>query len=166
VAVRPANPVGHRDLQRQYRLRIALFLTFAVLVVVVLGTFYRTANTLRRLEVVEAERDGWQRPDDVVQALDLEAGKTGVDLGCGAGYFALKLSRAVGQRGQVVAIDIRRSPLLFLRVRALLEGRHNLRIVRGEPDDPGLAAGTADAILIANTFHELRDAGSILAHAL
>ena len=160
------NPDGDPDLQRQYRVRIALFLALVVLAIFALGTVYRTANTLRRLEVVEAERDGWQRPGDVVRALDLGAGKTAVDLGCGAGYFALKLSRAVGERGLVVAIDIRRLPLLFLRMRALLEGRHNLRIARGDPDDPRLAAGTADAILIANTFHELRDAGSILAHAL
>jgi ubiquinone/menaquinone biosynthesis C-methylase UbiE len=158
--------MGQSNLQRQYRVRIALFLALAVVVVFTLGTVYRTANTLRRLEVVEADRDRWQRPGDVVRALDLEAGQTAVDLGCGAGYFALKLSRAVGEKGQVIAVDVRRLPLLFLRLRALLERRHNLHIVRGQSEDPGLAAGTADAILVANTFHELSDAGSILSHVL
>jgi ubiquinone/menaquinone biosynthesis C-methylase UbiE len=153
-------------LHRQYCVRIAVFLALVVLTVFTLGMVYQTVNTLRRLEVVEAERDRWQRPGEVLGALDLRAGNTAVDLGCGAGYFALKLSHAVGDRGRVVAIDIRRVPLLFLQLRALLEGRHNLTVARTQPDDPGLAAGTVDAVLIANTFHELGSPGSILRHVI
>jgi len=34
------------------------------------GTALRVVNTLRQLKVVEAERDTWQRPAEVVRALD------------------------------------------------------------------------------------------------
>ena len=153
-----------RSTRRAYRIRIALFLACVGLTAFALDTLTRTVNTLRRLELVEAERDHWQRPTDVLAAMNLGAGKTAVDLGCGSGYFALKLARAVGERGLVVAIDIRSVPLLFLRLRALLEGRRNLLVALGRPDDPGLASGSVDAVLIANTFHELGDRRTVLGH--
>ncbi len=157
------SPVDPDDLRWRYRLRIALFLLFAALALFASSTVWRTAVTLRHLEVVEAERDRWQQPEQVVRALDLRPERTVVDLGCGAGYFALKLSPAVGQTGRVVAVDVRTLPLQVLRWRALLGGRHNLQIERGEADDPHLAPGSADAVLIANTWHELRDRPRILA---
>ncbi len=156
-------PVGSIDLRWRYRVRIGVFLLFAALAALASSTVWRTVATLRRLEVVEAERDLWQRPDQVARALELEAGQTVVDLGCGAGYFSFKLSAAVGPAGRVVAVDVRSLPLMFLRLRALLGNRHNLKIVQGEPDDPHLTAGSADAVLIANTWHELGDRPRILA---
>ena len=51
--------------------------------------------------MVEADRDRWQRPSDVLQALDLHEGNVAVDLGSGAGYFALRAAAVVGQRGEV-----------------------------------------------------------------
>jgi predicted methyltransferase len=56
-----------------------------------LNTLYAFTNTLNRLDAVESERDQWERPWDVLRALDLRPGNTAVDLGSGAGYFALKL---------------------------------------------------------------------------
>jgi SAM-dependent methyltransferase len=86
-----------------------------------------------------------------------------VDLGCGAGYFALKLSAAVGTTGTVHAVDILRLPLIFLWIRALRGGARNLHVVLGDPDDPHIA-GPVDAVLIANTYHELSRPTVVLAH--
>ena len=36
------------------------------------NTLYSFTNTLNRLDVVESERDRWQRPLDVLRALDLQ----------------------------------------------------------------------------------------------
>jgi predicted methyltransferase len=83
--------------------KLALFLASAILIFLSLNTLYSFTNTLRQLDLIEAERDRWQRPSDVVRALDLREGNTAVDLGSGAGYFALKLSPAVGKTGQVLA---------------------------------------------------------------
>jgi ubiquinone/menaquinone biosynthesis C-methylase UbiE len=82
--------------------------------------------------------------------------------GSGVGYFALKLSPVVGKRGSVVAEDIRRESLAFLRIRAFVRSPRNIRTIRGELDDPRLAAGFADAVLIANTYHELTEPKAIL----
>jgi predicted methyltransferase len=143
---------------------VALLAVAAGLTAVLLGTSYQTVGTLRRLEVVEAERDGWQRPAEVVDALELAPGQAVVDLGCGSGYFTLKLSDRVGDGGRVLAVDIRRLPLILLRLRALLGRRHNLSTLLGTADDPGLRPDTADAVLVANTLHEIARPAAVLPH--
>ena len=97
-----------------YRVKLALFFLCAVTVFLIFNVGYSVLNTLSRLDVVEAERDQWQRPSDVVLALDLKSGDVVVDLGCGSGYFTLKLSPPIGSSGRVIAEDIRRLPLVFL----------------------------------------------------
>src|SRR5216684_3318670 len=93
------GPAPDSKFQRTYRVGIALFLVCVVLIVLFLSTVYQGIQTLARLNVVERERDQWQRPSEVIQALNLREGGGVVDLGSGAGYFALKLSSAVGKNG-------------------------------------------------------------------
>jgi ubiquinone/menaquinone biosynthesis C-methylase UbiE len=121
-------------------------------------------RTLGELDRVEAERDTWQRPEAVVAQLGLRPGATAVDLGAGAGYFALKMASAVGPSGRVLAVDLRRESLVFLRMRAWRRGLPGISTIVGEFADPRLPRDTtADAVLIANTFHELSDPDPILA---
>lgn len=147
-----------------YRIKLVLFLACAIALLFLFNTAYQGLNTLSRLNVVEAERDQWQRPSDVVQALALKPGSVVVDLGCGSGYFTLKLSSPVGTSGSVLAEDIRRLPLAFLWLRAILKNERNVSIVHGDPDDPHLRVQSVNAVLIANTYHEFTDSGSILVH--
>ena len=144
--------------------RLAGFLACAVLVLLGLNTLYSFTNTLKRLDQVEAERDLWQRPTDVLRAMSLQEGQTVVDLGSGAGYFALKLSPAVGKRGQVLAVDLRKLSLFFLWTRALLGGQHNIHVILGQADDPHLSSGSVDAVLICNAYHEFSNPERMLDH--
>src|SRR5512135_109987 len=148
---------GHRG-------RLVLFLLNALVVFATMYVLYSAIDTLRQLEVIESERDQWQRPAEVLQVLDLRPGNVVVDLGSGAGYFALKLSPIVGKQGQVLAVDIRKLSLSFLWIRALLSQERNIRVVLSDEDDPRLPPGAVDAVLIANTFHELRDPKVMLGH--
>ena len=145
-------------------LRPGLVLLAVFLVVGLAGIAYQGVRTLQTLTAVEADRDQWQRPEDVIRRLNLKDGSVVVDLGSGAGYFTLKLSDAVGPRGEVVAVDLRQFSLLFLRIRAFLRRKNNIRIIVGHPDNPHLAAATVDSVLIANTYHELIEPQSILRH--
>ncbi len=153
-----SNDIAHR----RPLFRLALFLVCAILILLALNTLYAFTNTLNRLDVVESERDQWQRPADVIRALDLHQGNTVVDLGSGAGYFALKLSPVVGSRGRVLAVDIRKLSLFFLWTRALRRGRQNVHVNVGEEDNPRLPTGTVDAVLICNTYHEFSNPELIL----
>ena len=93
------TPVPNDRVQRTYRVRIALFLIGAVLLVLLLSYLYEGIQTLNALEQIESDRDRWQRPSDVIQALNLHQGSVVVEFGCGVGYFALKLCPLVGKNG-------------------------------------------------------------------
>jgi ubiquinone/menaquinone biosynthesis C-methylase UbiE len=136
----------------------------AILILVAFNAVASFSNTLNRLSVVESQRDRWQRPADVLQSLGISEGSTVVDLGCGAGYFTLKLADVVGRRGEILAVDLRRLSLFFLRIRALLKNEHNVRIIVGTPDDPHLPSEHVDAVLISNTYHEFTHPGLMLQH--
>jgi predicted methyltransferase len=148
--------------------RIVSFLRPAlVLLAVFLGVgfamiAYQGVRTLQQLTAVEAERDEWQRPNDIIRALNLRRDSTVADLGCGSGYFALKLSAIVDSGGTVYAVDIRRLPLRVLWVRTLIRRQHNVRTVLGEPDNSRLPDSAVNAVLIANTYHELDNPASVL----
>jgi ubiquinone/menaquinone biosynthesis C-methylase UbiE len=145
-------------------LRVLLFLLTAIGILACVYLLTAVSTTLNRLNVVEAERDRWQRAGDVVKSLDVGQGSRVVDLGSGAGYFTLKLSDAVGAKGTVTAVDLRRLSLFFLRLRAVVGGRRNIRIIVGTPDDPLLPGGQADAVLISNTYHEFGNPSLMLDH--
>ena len=146
-----------------YRVKLLAFFFGALAVLFLFNTAYSALETMSRLNVVEAERDQWQRPVDVMQALDLKRGEVVADIGCGSGYFTLKLSSPVGENGRVIAEDIRRLPLAFLWLRTILRREHNVDIVYGDPNDPHLPM-RVDAVLILNTYHEFIDSRPILAH--
>jgi predicted methyltransferase len=138
-----------------------LLVLAAVGVVMGLGVLWDFLSTLDRLELVERERDRWQEPERILQALELPPDATVADLGCGAGYFTLKLARMVGDRGEVLAVDVRRLPLAVLAVRTRDIG--NVRVRHVEPKDPELPAGSLDGVLIVNTYHELAEPDATLA---
>lgn len=146
-----------------YRVKLLVVLVCALAILFIGDTVRSALDTISRLDVVEAERDRWQRPSDVVQAMGLRPGDVVVDLGCGSGYFTWKLSSSVGEGGRVIAEDIRSLPLGFLWVRTVLRRERNVTIVHGEPDDPHLPA-RANAVLVANTYHEFTDSRSVLVH--
>jgi predicted methyltransferase len=135
---------------------------FLVAGIVIIG--YRGIRTVQTLSSVEAERDQWQKPEDVIRELDLKSGDTVVDFGSGAGYFALKLASRVGPQGKVLAVDLRTVSLAFLRARTFLRGFHNVQTIRGAVDDPLLPSTRVDAVLVANTYHELTEAPAVLNH--
>jgi ubiquinone/menaquinone biosynthesis C-methylase UbiE len=126
----------------------------SILILAAADVIYQGIGTLNRLDFVERERDRWQRPSEIIRELKLKNGSVVADLGCGAGYFSLKLSSEVGAHGRVIAVDVRRLSLAFLWIRSLLRGAHNISIVHGEQDNPRLPA-PVDAVLIVNTYHEL-----------
>ena len=87
------------------------------------------------------ERDSFQKPDEVMRALALRPGERVADIGAGSGYFTLRVARAVGPSGQVLAIDINPDLLEFLDRRVKEAGLANVKTVRVEKDDPKLPAG-------------------------
>ena len=101
------------------------------------------------------ERDAWQKPDEVVQLLQLAPGMTVVDVGAGTGYFLARLSRAVGPSGRVIGTDIEPDMVRYMKERAGREELGNVEAVLAPPDDVGVPAGSADRVLVVDVWHHI-----------
>lgn len=99
------------------------------------------------------ERDRWQQPQRLVDALELQAGDTVADLGSGSGYLLPYLSRAVGRNGRVYAEEIQKEFLPSLRRRARRLG--NVTVVLGEAADPRLTPASVDCFVLLTVYHEV-----------
>jgi ubiquinone/menaquinone biosynthesis C-methylase UbiE len=109
-----------------------------------------------KLDLTTLGRDSWQRPADVVDALDLLPGDRVADLGSGEGYFVPRLTEAVGGEGRVYAVDTDEDVVEALALRFPPEST-NVEVVRAKFEDPMLPDGSLDVILIVNTYHHIED---------
>jgi len=110
------------------------------------------------LGLLEApDRDLWQMPGRIMDALGVGEGSVVADLGAGGGWFTIRLARRVGPNGRVYAEDINRLMLEAAKRRLAREGQRNVVPVLGTESDPRLPNGLIDAILVVDTYHEIND---------
>jgi len=95
----------------------------------------------------------WQMPNRVLTEIGVESGHTIADVGCGIGYFSVRLANKVGKSGIVYASDIDLGALTFLKEKAERQNIRNLKIIQGKADDPLLPDSAIDIVLIVNTVH-------------
>lgn len=103
------------------------------------------------------ERDGFQMPDEVMRTLAFRPGERVADVGAGSGYFTLRIARAVGPSGSVLATDIRQEMLDFLGNRLREEGVGNVELALVPKDDPQLPPRGLDTIVLVDVWHYIRD---------
>lgn len=103
------------------------------------------------------DRDVWQQPDQIMDALGVTAGSVVADIGAGAGWFTVRLGKRVGPAGLVYAQDVQRPVLDAIRRRAGKENLRNVQTRLGMDDNPNLPANALDAILIVDVYPEIED---------
>ncbi len=108
-------------------------------------------------------RDAYQKPHEVITALDLKPGEVIADLGAGSGYFTFRLARHVGDTGRVYAVDVSPDMILHLNRRIRELGSKNIVSILAAPDDPLLADGAIDRFFICDTWHHIGDHPKYLA---
>ena len=108
-------------------------------------------------------REEWQKVPEIVSALGIGDGSSVADIGAGGGFFTMRLARIVGGTGRVYAVDVAEDDLRRLRTRTSEEGLSQVQVVAGSRDDPSLQAGSIDAALIVNAYHEMREHQAMLA---
>jgi len=101
----------------------------------------------------DPKRDEWQKPHQVIQALELAPGAVVADVGAGTGYFSARLATML-PKGKVYAVDVEPDMVKHLAERARREGRKNLRAVQGAPDDARLPE-KVDLILFVDVHHHI-----------
>jgi SAM-dependent methyltransferase len=103
----------------------------------------------------DPERDAWQKPHQVIQALALKPSTVVADLGAGTGYFSVRLARML-PKGKVYAVDLEPDMVKYLGERAKREGLKNVTPVAAAPDDARLP-GKVDLVLLVDVYHHIDD---------
>jgi arsenite methyltransferase len=98
----------------------------------------------------DPSRDEWQKPHDVVMALNLKPAESIADIGAGTGYFA---RRFANHAGKVYAVDIDEKLLA-------IAGNHapaNLKTMVAAPDDPRLPRRSVDTVFFCDVLHHIEN---------
>lgn len=110
------------------------------------------------LGLLEApDRDVWQRPDRIMDALQIGDGSMVADIGAGGGWFTTRLAHRVGPNGRVFAQDIQPEMIGAIQRRVTRDGLSDrVQTVLGTANNPGLPE-PVDAVLIADVYPEMQE---------
>jgi len=111
------------------------------------------------------DRDVWQRPEQIMDALNIAEGSVVADLGAASGWFTIRLARRVGPNGKVYAEDIQPQMIEVIKRRVPSENVSNVETLLGTADDPKLPVGKLDAVLIVDAYHEMERPVALLRNA-
>jgi predicted methyltransferase len=156
---------------RGWRSAVGLFATCAIgFSVVGLGAAQKSQSSGRlfppqELGLLEApDRDLWQRPDQIMDAMGIADASVVADVGAGSGWFTIKLARRVGPRGVIYAQDVQPEMLNAITRRVQREGLLNVKPILGRGSDPRLPPRSLDAVLVVDAYHEIEDRITMLAN--
>jgi protein-L-isoaspartate O-methyltransferase len=105
------------------------------------------------LERPERERE--ENVSKLMPALDIKEGEVVCDFGAGTGFHTVKLSKLVGAKGKVYAVDIQKEMIAMMQRRFKQEKINNVTLVQNTEKDPKLPANAIDLILMVDVYHEL-----------
>jgi len=149
-------------LQRKVQRSLALWLTLHVSWVLASGSSktYKGRPIAPVMSAAGADwltredRERYEEPEKVLDALDIRKGMTVADVGAGVGYFTLRLAKRVTDSGRVLAVDVQPEMLSLLRKNAEREKLNNIDLLLGTPTDPDLPPNSVDLALLVDVYHE------------
>ncbi|MCS7025162.1 MAG: methyltransferase domain-containing protein [Bryobacteraceae bacterium] len=126
---------------------------------------YKTKEGRSRVaqSLAASDRDGRQKPQELVDALQLAPGMTVADIGAGIGYMLPYFSKAVGPTGKVIAEDIFPDFLEQARETATKQGLSNVEFILGTEQDPKLAENSIDVAFTLDAYHHFNYPDKMLA---
>ena len=112
------------------------------------------------IEILESEeRKLWQKPDEILGAVEFERNWIAADLGCGSGYFTVPLAYRVKK---VYAIDVQKEMLGFLEQKIKKLGVKNIVLLKSKQNEIPLDDGSVDFLMTVNTLHEFGDRAKMI----
>lgn len=107
------------------------------------------------------DRAIWQRPDEIMDKLNIADSAWVADVGAGSGWFTIRLSQRVDPqkrgRGKVFAQDVQKEMLTAIDRRVRREGFRNVETVQGDNDSTRLPRHVLDAILVVDVYAEVTE---------
>lgn len=110
---------------------------------------HQAADWLDRPERAEEEK-----PDQLVELLDLKNGQSVADIGAGTGYISWRMAQKVGREGRVYAVDIQQEMLDQLQKRMRDRGIQNVEPVLGTIQHANLQPNSIDLAIMVDVYHE------------
>lgn len=104
--------------------------------------------------LIRDEREREERCSVMLANLGLKPGMTVCDMGCGNGFYSLKMAKVVEPDGQILGVDIQPQMLTLLRDRMEKAGIDNVTPVLGSLHNPRLPKGEVDLVLLVDVYHE------------
>jgi ubiquinone/menaquinone biosynthesis C-methylase UbiE len=89
-----------------------------------------------------------------LEELHIKPGQAICDMGCGNGFYTLKLAHTVGAKGKIYAVDIQQEMLDMLQRRAKSAKLTNIVPLLGTETDPRLKENSLDLVLMVDVYHE------------
>ncbi len=117
-------------------------------------TIARTMHYTGAEWLMRETREREERCSLLLTNLGLQPGHTVCDMGCGNGYYALRIAQLIGNNGTVLAVDIQSEMLELLRKRMEDQRIENVVPVLGSVHDPRLMSGSCDLVLLVDVYHE------------
>ncbi len=103
-----------------------------------------------------ADRDEWQKPDEVIKSFDLPDDAVVVEVGSGTGYFAVRLAPRL-KNGKVICFDQSAQMTLYLENRVKELGITNVDSRTIESNGGLKLEEKADLIFFVDVYHHLKD---------
>jgi ubiquinone/menaquinone biosynthesis C-methylase UbiE len=104
------------------------------------------------------ERDRYQKPAEVIDALKLKPGMAVADLGSGSGYFTRRFIEAVTETGMVYAVDVEPEMLAYAKESVIhMHTAYTAEFILAQPDNPKLPFESVDLLFVCNTIHHLEN---------
>jgi precorrin-6B methylase 2 len=113
----------------------------------------------------EARLNRLQPPDQVMDAIGIQPGMVGAEIGAGRGRYVVQLAVRVDESGKIYAEDIDAEALRHLDRRCERWGLTNVESVLGDVTEPKLPPGELDFIFIISSYHHFADPTTLLRNA-
>jgi len=103
----------------------------------------------------DPKRDAYQKPHDVLTALNLKPGEVIADIGAGSGYFTFRLARHVGDQGKIYAVDVSPDMILHMNRRIRELKAANVVSILADADDPLLSDSSVNRFFFCDSWHHV-----------
>ena len=97
------------------------------------------------------------KADEILKALDIQAGQTIADLGSGGGFFTFFFAQLVGKKGTIYALDTQQDFLEFINTQATKQGLTNITTVHITGQSLLLPSHSIDLFFVRNVYHHLQE---------
>lgn len=124
-----------------------------------IGKFYMGREIAKVMGHTEAlwlerpSRETEEKPQQLVNALDLKPTDVAADIGAGTGYFSFRMAQKL-PAGKVLAVDVQPEMLDMMKFLKQENNITNVEPILGSITNPNLPADSVDLALMVDAYHE------------